>query len=380
MINFVASDYSALEPFEAGSAAVRTLKALYIIIITVLFLNTLIAILNLKIKRADKNAAGLYHLQMASLQVQIELGLLSASERARHDWFPEWFSYSMTETEGRVWRDFVGKNALRWDEENDFGEEKDHAPRALVNPDDEGSTRQVDRATAPATTAARPETSQITTTQTDSPMSTPTTTSSAPAGAQTPTTSTAAQATGSTTAESPTQQAAAATKSAPLIIHNRKLVGDLLSELKPFDASQLPDPNVEDDGGDDLDINNEQAYEDVGEWDDAEETGGGGASSSMTVHPPAVLTAGAANVLPATAPHDIAAPTGVTTASGSAAAVDESIELADMTGLSCEICGRPGSRCVGCKAVAYCSKEHQRKDWKRHKSTCRGKERTDNTV
>lgn len=84
--------------------------------------------LNLKIKKADKNAANLYHLQMASLQVEIELGLLSSSERKRRDWFPTWFTYSMTETEQHTWEDYVEKNKLNWDEDNDFAESKDNAP------------------------------------------------------------------------------------------------------------------------------------------------------------------------------------------------------------------------------------------------------------
>jgi hypothetical protein len=124
----MSSDYSALEPFEASSAAIRTLRAAYIIIITILFLNMLIAMLNLKIKRADKNAGNYYHLQMASLQVEIELGLLSASERTRRDWFPTWFSYTMTETEKREWSDYVEKNPLQWVRDNDFGEEKENVP------------------------------------------------------------------------------------------------------------------------------------------------------------------------------------------------------------------------------------------------------------
>jgi MYND finger protein len=124
----MSSDYSALEPFEASSAAIRTLRAAYIIIITILFLNMLIAMLNLKIKRADKNAGNFYHLQMASLQVEIELGLLSASERTRRDWFPTWFSYTMTETEKREWSDYIEKNPLQWARDNNFGEEKENVP------------------------------------------------------------------------------------------------------------------------------------------------------------------------------------------------------------------------------------------------------------
>mmetsp|Transcript_644 Transcript_644/g.865 ORF Transcript_644/g.865 Transcript_644/m.865 type:complete len:254 (+) Transcript_644:30-791(+) len=49
----------------------------------------------------------------------------------------------------------------------------------------------------------------------------------------------------------------------------------------------------------------------------------------------------------------------------------------DKPGLLC--CNVPGctvmkkdmSRCGGCKKVHYCSKEHQKKDWKKHKTTCK---------
>jgi hypothetical protein len=109
MLNFISSDYDAMGPYEE-SPAVRTLRALFTITITILFLNMLIAILNLKIKDADENAGNLYYLQMASLQIEIELGMISSSERARRDWFPEWFSYSMTETEKRIWKKYVEEN------------------------------------------------------------------------------------------------------------------------------------------------------------------------------------------------------------------------------------------------------------------------------
>ena len=128
MLNFIASDYGALAPFQPVSAAVIVLQSLYIIVITILLLNALIAILNLKMKQADKNAANLYHLQMASLQVEIELGLLSSAERARREWFPVWFSYSMTETEKRNWGEYLEKSPLKWTDENNFSEDKDHAP------------------------------------------------------------------------------------------------------------------------------------------------------------------------------------------------------------------------------------------------------------
>ncbi|KAL1488001.1 hypothetical protein ABEB36_015379 [Hypothenemus hampei] len=42
-------------------------------------------------------------------------------------------------------------------------------------------------------------------------------------------------------------------------------------------------------------------------------------------------------------------------------------------GFSCFICGSTVRllRCGGCKSILYCSKEHQKKDWKRHKIICK---------
>ncbi len=38
----------------------------------------------------------------------------------------------------------------------------------------------------------------------------------------------------------------------------------------------------------------------------------------------------------------------------------------------CSLCAKPASlRCTACKTVCYCSKEHQRQDWKAHKVQCR---------
>ena len=115
-----------------------------------------------KMKRTDKNVTNLYHLQMASLQVEVELGLLSSSERARWDWFPEWFSYSMTETEKRVWKDFVEKNPLKWAEENDFKEDKDHTsllPIATTSQQDTSAASSNDTV-ATSSSTSKPHTQQ----------------------------------------------------------------------------------------------------------------------------------------------------------------------------------------------------------------------------
>jgi WD40 repeat protein len=40
---------------------------------------------------------------------------------------------------------------------------------------------------------------------------------------------------------------------------------------------------------------------------------------------------------------------------------------------ACVMCGKPGRLCTGCRSVAYCGKEHQKQDWKRHKTACKKK-------
>ena len=50
------------------------------------------------------------------------------------------------------------------------------------------------------------------------------------------------------------------------------------------------------------------------------------------------------------------------------------------TDFACRVCGQPGKRCVSCMLVAYCGKEHQLQDWKNHKTLCKGKKRADFTA
>ena len=83
--------------------------------------------------------------QTASLQMEIELGLLSSAERAPRDWLPDWFSYTMTETEKQIWRDYLQRNPLKWTTENSFGEEKDNFAPSSVR-----SERQRDKSPDPS--------------------------------------------------------------------------------------------------------------------------------------------------------------------------------------------------------------------------------------
>ena len=391
MLNFVASDYSALDSVEAGSPAVRTLKSLYIIVITVLFLNTLIAILNLKIKRADKNAANLYHLQMASLQVEIELGLLSSSERERRDWFPEWFSYSMTETEKRVWNEFVEKNPLKWTEENNFPEDKDHAPEAFQPPAEtpaQPQTTQTARTTskAPAKSSDEPKapTSQISqpssSTTTQPAQSSEATKPTAQRAAPGPSTTSVPDKTTTTSTTSPPPPRA----TTPAIIHDKKPVDDLLSALGPIDVSQL----LPADGGKTL--QDHLAYDEwedqLSEDDDDLYDDGGGFSTDPTskcivcsrrskILCPDCGKVGYCSDGHMKAGERMHAPSCEGSGLGSQIPMDAGMgeDMVEMTDLRCVVCGERGKRCQGCQLVAYCGKEHQKEDWKRHKRECKGK-------
>ena len=50
---------------------------------------------------------------------------------------------------------------------------------------------------------------------------------------------------------------------------------------------------------------------------------------------------------------------------------DKSAGALSSDGLECPICKKTAlSRCGGCNRVGYCSREHQRQDWKVHKANC----------
>ena len=49
--------------------------------------------------------------------------------------------------------------------------------------------------------------------------------------------------------------------------------------------------------------------------------------------------------------------------------------LCGLEGCSRELADSDKGLCSGCKGIHYCSKEHQREDWKNHKTKCKGKEK-----
>jgi hypothetical protein len=76
-----------------------------------------------------------------------------------------------------------------------------------------------------------------------------------------------------------------------------------------------------------------------------------------------------AEVAAAAAP---AAPVAAAAAAPTAPAAAASATAASAPPLTCLLCGGAAERrCARCKAVSYCSREHQERDWHRHKVACR---------
>ncbi|XP_077202491.1 egl nine homolog 1 [Paroedura picta] len=65
---------------------------------------------------------------------------------------------------------------------------------------------------------------------------------------------------------------------------------------------------------------------------------------------------------------------GGTTSSGNSSSSSASNTSSERDRQYCELCGKMENllRCGRCRSSFYCSKEHQRQDWKKHKLICRG--------
>ncbi|KIM77599.1 hypothetical protein PILCRDRAFT_91042 [Piloderma croceum F 1598] len=112
MITFMSNDFTSLEPWKDSMTSIRVLRPVFTIIVSVLLLNVLIALLNLKVEAAEKRSRNIWIHQMASMVVEIERGLLTKAEREDRYWFPPWFTYTISETEKRDWVAFFENNPL----------------------------------------------------------------------------------------------------------------------------------------------------------------------------------------------------------------------------------------------------------------------------
>ena len=54
MIAFMANDFSSLDPWIGSLVSIRILRSIFTVIISILLLNCLIALLNLKVEEANR--------------------------------------------------------------------------------------------------------------------------------------------------------------------------------------------------------------------------------------------------------------------------------------------------------------------------------------
>ena len=233
---------------------------------------------------------------MASLQCEIELGLLSQAERARRDWFPEWFTYTISNAEKRAWSEHLEKDPLCGAEESRFGEGRDHAPTAL----EPAPTRNE---TAGAGTPAEDRYNAADAGKVDKPGAEKyVKTSVAGSSPQQP--SLPLPSSSSHPAEGPLPDL-------PLIYYNGQPLAII---TEPTEQPQTQ------------------------------------ASSSLT-----------------------------TTSEASSRGQDDPPSKPGGPGAPvvrqkpCQVCSAPGKLCDGCRSIVYCCKSHQKQDWKKHKSGCKGK-------
>ncbi|KAF3932676.1 hypothetical protein ABW19_dt0202472 [Dactylella cylindrospora] len=277
----------------------------------------LVAMLNLKLKGADKNAGNLYHLQMASLQVEIELGLLSSSERKRRDWFPIWFSYSMTEAEKRAWDDYVETNPPKWtgNKNDDKGEDQAQAERVPVQ--SKQGPEQAEKSGVSSELRSRGE--EVLENPREQPK------------------------------ENLENGTRGATKSTSLNLEDAKSKDGNQTSRREDPKSSTSTSNFE----------------------------------RPVPSMPGPQSTVAARVIPASeVPSQVTDGTDVEAsaflAMGSklhktspARDTPEETDSNETESRLCQLCENPGRLCKGCGIVAYCGKEHQRADWKTHKSFCR---------
>ncbi|KAJ3029012.1 hypothetical protein HDV00_009811 [Rhizophlyctis rosea] len=123
MLKFATNDFDSLSSSDPAS---RTVQALYTIMVSILLLNVLIALLNVVVNGATEKARIIWFFQMAAHLCEVEVSLLLPRERRQRDWFPLYFTYTMTEAERSTWKDFQEKNPVNgpWVEDDGNGKGK----------------------------------------------------------------------------------------------------------------------------------------------------------------------------------------------------------------------------------------------------------------
>ncbi|RIA83535.1 hypothetical protein C1645_880431 [Glomus cerebriforme] len=113
IIKFLVNDYDSLKPWS-NNVPVQLFRILFIIVISLIFLNILIVLLNLHVKSITKKSQIKWLKQVAEMIVDIEKYLLTSQERSRTDWFPIWFTYTVTESEREEWEKYMELKGKKW--------------------------------------------------------------------------------------------------------------------------------------------------------------------------------------------------------------------------------------------------------------------------
>ncbi|KIJ24390.1 hypothetical protein M422DRAFT_274851 [Sphaerobolus stellatus SS14] len=124
VINFMANEFDSLDAWKDSLVSIQILQSLFTVVVSILLLNVLIALLNLKVEAAQIHSRQVWLRQMLILLLETELGLLTDSERKDKRYFQKWFTYTVTETERRAWETYVLKNKLGLDYSDDDNEGK----------------------------------------------------------------------------------------------------------------------------------------------------------------------------------------------------------------------------------------------------------------
>ncbi|KAI8810336.1 hypothetical protein BJ742DRAFT_770359 [Cladochytrium replicatum] len=355
MLRFVGNDFDSLSAFRtidfranASSgdsylaASVRGLQSLFVLMVSILLLNLLIALLNMAVAGAAARARNIWHYQMAVHICEIELGYLLPHERRRTDWFPPYFSYTMTEMESRLWQEFVDKNPLVF-----AGDDEKPAKVAT-------EAEPAQRAAPQTTTGA----AQPTTTQVDDNGSDIDDQGDDLAAPATATSATSVKTTMENTASNNTATTANVTTSA--------------STTVPSSLPMITTPST---GTDQTSTNNTTTTSAAGTLPSTSTANSRGSTKNPEIKltapprkdltvprlPPSSSNENTSPPSPQPPPMELI-PTGDT---------ERSTTNTDAAPL-CTICSKPGRYCTRCRKVAYCSVEHQKADWKAgHKEVCR---------
>ncbi|GBB88027.1 hypothetical protein RclHR1_14550001 [Rhizophagus clarus] len=113
MIKFLGNDFDSLKPWD-DRVSIQLFRISFIILVSLILLNMLIVLLNLHVKSITKKGQIKWLIQVAEIIVDIEKYLLTPWEQTRVDWFPTWFTYTVTEAEREEWEKMMELKGNEW--------------------------------------------------------------------------------------------------------------------------------------------------------------------------------------------------------------------------------------------------------------------------